>query len=366
MTANGQRNDEILKALSVVMDPDLHRNIVELGFVKNLVIDGGKIALDIELTTPACPVKDLMKAQAEEALKGVGWVDSVAIQMTAQVRAAANQNKDLPIKNIVAVGSGKGGVGKSTIAVNLAYSLAATGAKVGLLDADIYGPSIPHMLGLPARQPETISDKEGKMRLIPFSRDGVTVMSMGFLVKPDQPLIWRGPMIHGALRQFFYEVQWGELDYLVVDLPPGTGDAQLTMAQTVQASGAVIVTTPQDVAMLDARKALAMFETTKIPILGIVENMSYFSCPNCQHESHIFGKDGGKKWAEELKLRFLGSVPLELEVRVHGDAGTPAMLAQDTSKAVKAAFRNVAEQTAAELSKRRLSGDEPKGLELSL
>ncbi len=360
-----KRRSEVLKALSGIIDPDLHRNIVDLGFVKNLEISGDEVAFDIELTTPACPVKDEMKRQGEEVVRALGWPKAVAVTMTAQVRAALNLTQDLEIKNIIAVASGKGGVGKSTVAVNLAYALLGTGARVGLLDADIYGPSIPHMLGLEPTSPETRPDEKGQLRIIPFERNGLKVMSMGFLVERDKAVIWRGPMIHGALRQFFFEVEWGELDYLVVDLPPGTGDAQLTMAQQVKTTGAVVVTTPQDVAMLDARKALAMFETTNVPVLGIVENMSGFACPSCGHESHIFGQDGGKRWAEEKKLRFLGHVPIDLSVREHGDDGTPAVLAEDTPEPVKRAFRHIAEQTAAELAKRQMSGAGPKKLELS-
>ncbi|MCB9833619.1 MAG: Mrp/NBP35 family ATP-binding protein [Planctomycetes bacterium] len=363
--AADQRRSEILSALSTIIDPDLGRNIVDLGFIKQLAIEGDEVAFAIELTTPACPVKDEMKRRGEEVVRALGWPKKVTVTMTAQVRAALDQTADLAIKNIIAVASGKGGVGKSTVSVNLAYSLAATGARVGLLDADIYGPSIPHMLGLEPTPPATREDAQGKLRIIPFERNGLKVMSMGFLVERDRAVIWRGPMIHGALRQFFFEVEWGELDYLVVDLPPGTGDAQLTMAQQVKTTGAVVVTTPQDVAMLDARKALAMFETTNVPVLGIVENMSGFACPHCGETSHIFGQDGGRRWAEEKGLRFLGHVPIDLSIREHGDDGTPAVLAADTPESVKTAFRSVAEQTAAELAKRQMSGAGPKKLELS-
>ncbi len=365
MSAANKHQEEVLKALSTVMDPDLDRNIVELGFIKDMTIDGGDLSFKIELTTPACPVKDLLKQQAHDAVSALDWVKSVAIEMTAQVRAAVPMEGAMKIRNIIAVASGKGGVGKSTVSANLAFALAEAGAKVGILDADIYGPSMPHMLGLGQGQPKTTTDANGQARMFPFEKNGVKVMSMGFLVPPEKAMIWRGPMIHGALQQFFGQVEWGELDYLVIDLPPGTGDAQLTMTQTVPVSGAVIVTTPQDVAMIDAKKAYNMFSETNVPVLGIVENMSFFHCPECNHESHIFGHDGARKWADDLGVRFLGNIPINLKIREHGDDGTPAVIAEDTPEAVRLAFRNIAEQSASAISMRNHAGENEAPLELS-
>lgn len=365
MSAEAQQKDAVLKALSTIMDPDLGRNIVDLGFIKDLEIDAGKVSFKIELTTPACPVKDQMKQQAEDAVGGLDWVESLEIEMTAQVRAAVSMDGAMRIKNIIAVASGKGGVGKSTVSANLAFALAEAGASVGILDADIYGPSMAHMLGMGQAQPDTTSDENGQLRMIPFEKNGVKVMSMGFLVPPEKAMIWRGPMIHGALQQFFGQVEWGELDYMVIDLPPGTGDAQLTMTQSIPVSGAVVVTTPQDVAMIDAKKAFAMFAETNVPVLGIVENMSFFHCPNCNHESHIFGHDGARKWAEELKVKFLGNVPINLKIREHGDDGTPAVIAEDTPDSVREAFTHIAKQAAADLATRNHEGESSAPLELS-
>lgn len=353
MTQDQGQND-ILSALKGVMDPDLHRDIVDLGFVQNIVIDGGDVRFDIELTTPACPVKDLMKAQAETCVKKLSWVKTVTINMTAQVRAALEQTADLKIKNIIAVASGKGGVGKSTVAVNLAFALKETGASVGILDADIYGPSIPLMLDMMDAQPMQ-EQKNGKMVIKPIERDGVRLMSMGFLTPAEKPTIWRGPMIHGVLKQFLNDVDWGELDYLIIDLPPGTGDAQLTMVQSANVSGAVVVTTPQDVAMIDAVKAYNMFTETNVPILGIVENMSGYLCTECGHEAHIFGQGGAKKWAETSNTRFLGGIPINIGIRVQGDEGTPAVVTKGMDESVLAAFRHVAEQTAAAMATQQMS-----------
>ncbi|MCA9319752.1 MAG: Mrp/NBP35 family ATP-binding protein, partial [Planctomycetes bacterium] len=305
MAADSARRDEVLKALAKVQDPDLHRDIVSLGFIKNLEINGSKVSLDIELTTPACPVKDLMKKQAEDSINSLGWPSELAITMTAQVRAAPNLGDAVQVKNIIAVASGKGGVGKSTVAVNLAYSLAKSGASVGILDADIYGPSVPHMLGRQKDRPSTVT-VDGKQRILAIEHQGVKLMSMGFLVEADKPVIWRGPMLHGTLQQFFSDVDWGPLDYLVIDLPPGTGDIQLTLTQKIQVSGAVIVSTPQDVAMIDARKALNMFRQVNVPVLGIIENMSGFNCSSCGHHEAIFGEGGAKDWAAREGIKFLG------------------------------------------------------------
>ncbi len=357
------RENQVLQALTKVQDPDLHRDIVALGFVKNLTIDGDDVSFEIELTTPACPVKDLMKSQAEAAVRELAWPKNVSIAMTASVRATSDPAAELTIKNIVSVASGKGGVGKSTVALNLAFALAKTGTNVGILDADLYGPSIPHMLGIQDKKPETTTI-DGRQRIMPVECRGVKVMSMGFLVEVDRPLIWRGPMLHGALQQFFSEVEWGDLDYLIIDLPPGTGDVQLTLAQKIKGSSAVLVSTPQDVAMIDARKALNMFRQVNVPVLGVVENMSGFVCPHCGEETPIFGSDGAKQWAEKEGLRFLGAIPIDLSVRVHGDDGIPAVLAEDTNPQVQRAFQSTAEQTAAELSRLHLTQPAPGALEL--
>ncbi|MBM3962633.1 MAG: Mrp/NBP35 family ATP-binding protein, partial [Planctomycetes bacterium] len=265
----------VLDALRAVQDPDLHQDIVTLGFIKDLRICGDQVAFQIELTTPACPVKDLMKGQAERAVKALPGVASVAIEMTARVTASrpvlGNKGVIPGVKNVVAVSSGKGGVGKSTVAVNLACALRQTGARVGILDADVYGPNVPLMLGV-SGQPAVVDKK-----IVPFERHGLQVMSMALLVADDQPVIWRGPMLHSAVRQFLFDVAWHDLDYLVVDLPPGTGDAQLSLSQQAHLMGAVIVTTPQDVSVLDVKKAIRMFQTVNVPILGVVENMAWFS-----------------------------------------------------------------------------------------
>jgi ATP-binding protein involved in chromosome partitioning len=363
--AGGDRKAEVLGALATIMDPDLNKDIVSLGFVKNLTISGDEVAFTIELTTPACPVKDQLRTAADTAVKKLGWPKTVQVEMTANVRAAAPSGRtDLQIKNIIAVASGKGGVGKSTVATNLAFALKRSGARVGLMDADIYGPSVPHMLGIRDRRPAT-EVINGQNRILPIEHDGLKVMSMGFLVDVEKPVIWRGPMVHSAVKQFFGEVLWGELDYLVIDLPPGTGDIQLTMVQNVPLTGAVIVTTPQDVAMIDARKAFNMFKDTNVAILGIVENMSLFKCPHCGETSPIFGHDGARAWAERTGTKFLGAIPLDPAICAHGEAGVPAVAAKDTAPELIAAFTHGAEQVAAQLSIRHMVMPQTKKLELS-
>ncbi|MFO1077677.1 MAG: Mrp/NBP35 family ATP-binding protein [Planctomycetota bacterium] len=324
----------VLDALRRVQDPDLHRDIVSLGFVKNLSICGGQVGFQIELTTPACPVKDLMKQQAETAVRRLDGVTGVAIEMTASVTASRPVLGDkgmIPgVKNVIAVSSGKGGVGKSTVAVNLACALRATGARVGILDADVYGPNVPLMLGLKG-QPEVVDKK-----IVPFERHGLQVMSMALLVAEDQPVIWRGPMLHSAVRQFLFEVAWRELDYLVVDLPPGTGDAQLSLSQQAHLMGAVIVTTPQDVSVLDVKKAIRMFQTVNVPILGVVENMAWFTPPGSTERYHLFGKGGGEKIQSEFGVPLLGQVPLETPVREGGDSGNPIVVADPAAASARA------------------------------
>jgi ATP-binding protein involved in chromosome partitioning len=305
-----------------------------LGFVKNLRICNSHVAFSIELTTPACPVKELMKSQAERAVSALAGVTQVSVEMTARVTASRPVLGDkglIPgVKNVIAVSSGKGGVGKSTIAVNLACALQRTGARVGILDADVYGPNVPLMLGL-SGQP-TVVDK----RIVPFERHGLQVMSMALLVAEDQPVIWRGPMLHSAVRQFLFDVAWSDLDYLVVDLPPGTGDAQLSLSQQAHLIGAVIVTTPQDVSVLDVKKAIRMFQTVNVPILGVVENMSWFTPPGHTERYFLFGQGGGEKIQRDFGVPLLGQVPLEIAVREGGDSGQPITIAAPDSASAKA------------------------------
>ncbi len=338
---------QVLDALRAVQDPDLHRDIVALNFVKDLRVCGGNVAFAIELTTPACPVKDLLKAQAEQVVRRIPGVEDVKVTMTAQVTRSSpllGSKGVIPgVKNVVAVSSGKGGVGKSTVAVNLACALQRSGAKVGVLDADVYGPNVPLMLGVSGK-PYT----QGK-KLLPFVSHGLQVMSMGLLVAEDQPVIWRGPMLHSAVRQFLFDVEWSDLDYLVVDLPPGTGDAQLSLSQQAHIMGAVIVTTPQDVSVLDVRKAIRMFQTVNVPILGVVENMAWFTPPGSTERYEIFGSGGGRRIEEEFGVPMLGQVPIDVAVRVGGDSGKPVVLTSPDSAAARA-FSEVAGHVARRIS----------------
>jgi ATP-binding protein involved in chromosome partitioning len=336
----------VLDALRVVVDPDLHKDIVALGFVKDVRIAGGQVGFKVELTTPACPVKDVMREQAKAAVLAVPGVTSVNVEMTAAVRATSvadgGRQPVEGIKNIIAVGAGKGGVGKTTVSVNLAMALASRGSRVGILDGDLYGPNVPIMLGLKTRLE---SDDEG--RIIPAERFGIQVVSMGFLTDDDAAVIWRGPMLHGAIQQFFRQVRWTGIDYLIVDMPPGTGDVALSLSQSVPVAGAVLVTTPQTVAVADTRRAVQMYRKLNIPTLGLVENMSHFVCPGCGRESDLFGKGGGARLAEELAVPFLGHVPLYEPVRSAGDAGTPIVMADPAappSMALVAAAERVAQQ----------------------
>ncbi len=335
----------VLGALRLVKDPDLHRDIVALNFVKDLKISGQDVSFTIELTTPSCPVKDELKSAAERAIRDqVDGVGGITVTMTSNVRPMNNQQR-APIlqgvKNTIAVASGKGGVGKSTVAVNLAVSLALDGATVGLLDADIYGPSIPLMMGINTR-PQLSNQK-----LLPLEAHGVKVMSIGFLVDPMEAVIWRGPMVSGAVKQFMSDVEWGNLDYLIFDLPPGTGDIHLTLVQTIPLSGAVVVTTPQDISLADARKAHRMFEKVKVPVLGIIENMSYYICSNCGHREDIFANGGGERAAAQLGAPFLGGIPIYTPIRVGGDIGRPIVVMEpeaEQSKIIRRISRNMAAQ----------------------
>ncbi len=340
------QESDVLSALKQVQDPDLKIDIVTLKFVKNVTIKGGDVSFDIELTTPACPVKDQLKEEAGRVVRKIQGVVNVNVNMTSNVKARASAGSAvLPkVKNVIAVASGKGGVGKSTVAANLALALAKTGAKTGLLDADVYGPSIPVMFGV-NDQPEVTGDQ----KIIPIESQGLKLMSMGFISNDDSPVIWRGPMVHGILQQFLTRVEWGALDYLVMDLPPGTGDAQLTLTQSAPISGAVIVTTPQEVSLVDARKGLKMFQKVNVPVLGIVENMSYFVCPDCNKRHNIFRSGGGRKTADELGVLLLGEVPIDPEVSESGDAGVPIVARNEKSPAAKA-YQNIAGAVAAQLS----------------
>ncbi|MBA2494008.1 MAG: Mrp/NBP35 family ATP-binding protein [Acidobacteria bacterium] len=337
----------ILDALRQIIDPDLHKDIVALGFIKDLEIKGGDVSFRIVLTTPACPVKEQMEAQAYELVGALEGIGNVRVTMDAEVpkgRGVAN-NMTLPnVKNIIAVSSGKGGVGKSTVAVNLAVSLAIDGAKVGLMDADVYGPNVPLMLGVAHKQPEAVNGK-----IVPIEAHGVKVISMALLAPPDKPMVLRGPMLHGIVRQFLGDVHWGELDYLIVDMPPGTGDVQLSLAQLVPVQGAVLVTTPQIVSLADVRRALKMFEQVAVPILGVIENMSYFIAPDTNNRYDIFGKGGGSEFADEMGVPFLGEVPLGIEVRESGDKGIPVVVSNPDSPQAKA-FRKTSEEVARQVS----------------
>jgi ATP-binding protein involved in chromosome partitioning len=337
----------ILQALRTVRDPDLHRDIVTLNFVKDVVIAGTDVSLTIELTTPACPVRDELKDQAVQAIRGtVAGVGAVAVTMTSKVvRHEHGQNSALlqGVKNTIAVASGKGGVGKSTVAVNLAVGLAREGAKVGLVDLDLYGPSIPLMMGIRER-PQVQNQK-----LVPIEKWGVRVMSIGFLVDPDQAVVWRGPMVSGAVKQFMSDVVWGDLDYLIMDLPPGTGDIQLTLVQTVPLTGAVVVTTPQDISLADAVKAWKMFDRVNVPVLGVVENMSYFICSHCGERENVFDSGGGERVARENNVPFLGAVPIVTKIRMSGDSGTP-VAADDGLPEQAAIMRSIARNVAAQVS----------------
>lgn len=337
----------VLGALKSVSDPDLHRDIVSLGFVKNLRIDGGRIAFTIELTTPACPVKDQMRDQARAAVMRLDGVGDVQIEMTSQVRSVmspdAGRAPVAGVKNVIAVGAGKGGVGKTTVAVNLALALAKRGSRVAMIDGDVYGPNVPMMLGA---QAQLITDGD---KILPAEKYGIQLVSMGFLTQDDAPVIWRGPMLHGVIQQFFRDVRWDDVDYLVIDLPPGTGDVALSLSQTVPVAGAIVVTTPQAVSLADTRRAVRMYQKLNIPPLGLIENMSHFVCPNCDHESDIFGKGGGEALAQSMGVPFLGRVPIYEPIRVGGDHGVPIVVSEPDSPAGRA-FLAAAERAAAQVS----------------
>src|ERR1700752_3857448 len=337
----------ILDSLRQIQDPDLHKDIVTLGFIRDLKIDGGNVRFRIVLTTPACPVKAEMEDAAKEIVSALPGVANVSVTMDAEVPKGRGLGEKLVIegvRNIIAVSSGKGGVGKSTVAVNLAVSLALNGARVGFMDADVYGPNVPIMLGASEARPEVDVNK-----LIPIEAFGVKFMSMALLQPGDKPMIVRGPILHGLVKQFLTDVKWGELDYLIVDMPPGTGDVQLSLAQLVPVQGAVLVTTPQEVALADVRRALRMFEAVNVPVLGVVENMSYFVAPDTGTRYNIFGEGGGRRLLDEYGVPFLGAVPMGIEVREGGDRGIPVVIGHPESPQAQA-FRKVAEEVARQVS----------------
>ncbi len=335
MTDHHTLEQQIMAQLATVNEPELHKDLVTLNMIRDLSIDGSTATFTVMLTTPACPLKDQIERESREAALRVPGIDTVNISLDSSVpvdrRIQGQLNLD--VRNLIAVSSGKGGVGKSTVAVNLAVSLARRGATVGLMDADILGPNLPMMLGIDSMPPPD------DQRLNPAEAYGVKVMSMGFLIDPSKPMIWRGPMIHAAIRQFFSDVNWGALDYMIIDLPPGTGDAQLTLAQSVPLTGAIIVTQPQDVAVGDAQRGLLMFEQVSVPILGVVENMS----------GDFFGSGGGEALAEARGVPFLGTVPLDPDVRIGGDSGEPIVAAHPDSPAA-VALTHIASEVAARIS----------------
>ena len=341
--------DQLIRALRDVQDPDLARGLIEAKMIKEISINGGAVTIHVELALPASSAREQLEADVRAAAMSVDGVGDVAVRFSSRIRQAGGGMPDrtpIPgVKNTIAVASGKGGVGKSTVAVNIAASLARDGAKVGLLDADVYGPSIPLMMGTSARP---LMDPETK-RIIPLEAFGVKIMSIGFLLEPDRALIWRGPLVAQLINQFLNEVNWGDLDYLVLDLPPGTGDVQLTLVQKIPVTGAVIVTTPQDVALADAIKGIQMFKEVKTPILGIVENMSFFVCPSCGERTDVFGSGGGERTAKRYDVPLLGAIPLHTSIREGGDIGHPIVVSEPDSSA-GTAFRDAARSCALKLA----------------
>lgn len=336
----------VREALSHVLDPELGKDLVTLNMVRNIAVSNGAVSLDLVLTTPACPKKAEMQAAVEEAIRAVSGISSVEVRVSAEVQTAKDPMEGRRpvegVRNILAVASGKGGVGKSTISANIAVALHRAGASVGLLDADIYGPSIPTLLNLQGHQ---LRGENG--RILPADADGIRVVSIGFMLEEDSPVIWRGPMLMKALEQFLHGTNWGELDYLVIDLPPGTGDVQLSLVQMTPVAGAIVVTTPQDLALIDVKKAVRMFEKVGVPILGVIENMSYYLCPHCEGRSEIFGHGGAKETCRQMGLRFLGEIPLQAELREASDAGVPILVRHPDSPAARAIEAATGESAAA-------------------
>lgn len=337
-------SEQVLDALRQVQDPDLHRDIVTLGFVKNLVIEGGSVAFDVELTTPACPVKEELKAQAEQVVMAIDGVEKVDVNMTARVRNQAPSDPLIPgVKHAIAIASGKGGVGKSTVSVNLAIALAQTGARVGLMDADVYGPSIPLMMGCHGEHPMVRDSK-----MLPIRRFGVSMMSLGFLLEEGQAVLWRGPMVAATVKQLLADVEWGELDYLLIDLPPGTGDAPMSLAQLIPLTGVLLVSTPHHVAANIAGKSVLLFRRLNTEVIGVVENMAEFVCPSCNEVSRIFSGASGEELGAQYGIPCLGTIPLDPSIG-GGDSGTPGIISNPQSIS-SARFREIAGRLAQQAS----------------
>jgi ATP-binding protein involved in chromosome partitioning len=339
--------ETIRRALKEIVDPDLRADIIALGYLKDLEIDGGRVAFTLEFSTHASPNRERVVEQSRAAVTALSGVDSVEVTTTVRVRSATAPERGGPplpgVKNVIAVGAGKGGVGKTTVSVNLALALTKAGARVGILDGDIYGPNVPLMLGL---QAELSTDGR---QIRPAEKFGIQVVSLAFMTAEDQAVIWRGPMVHGAIQQFFREVGWRDLDYLIIDMPPGTGDVALSLSQTVAVAGAVVVTTPQQVSLADSRRAVRMYQKLNIPTLGIVENMSYYACPNCHHESDIFGFGGGEQIATSMDVPFLGRLPVYQPISLGSDRGIPIIIAEPESPAARA-IGQVGERVAREVA----------------
>ena len=355
--------EAVLSALRRVVDPDLRRDIVSLNFVRDLAVKGSNVSFRIELTTPACPVREQLKDASIRAIRdAIPTVGSIEVEMTSRVVGRPNPQRVaiIPdVKNTIAVASGKGGVGKSTIAVNLAVALAQDSARVGIVDMDVYGPTVPTMLGITDRP------KVHKQKILPVEKYGLKVMSIGFLVDPKTAIIWRGPMASGAVKQFLSDVDWGELDYLLFDMPPGTGDVQLTLVQTIPLTGALVVTTPQDVSFNIVRRGMQMFEKVNVPVLGVIENMSYYLCSHCGQREEIFGSGGGRQIAGELQVPFLGEVPINISTRIGGDAGWPIVSSAPESDQAQI-IRHIARNLAAQVSIRNMTAEEKPAIEISL
>lgn len=354
---NGLSQELVLRALSTVQEPELGGDLVSRKMIKDLKLDGGRVSFNVELTTPACPLKDQIQRECEDALQNIAGVarENVQIEFSATVRPRGGvlDKAAIPgVSHVIAVAAGKGGVGKSTVAVNLAIALAQEGAQVGLLDADVYGPSVPLMMGARGQQPAATTTADGQQLMIPLVAYGIKMISIGFMIEDHQPVIWRGPMVSQLLRQFLYNVSWAPLDYLIIDMPPGTGDIALTLAQSLQnvgLTGAVTVTTPQSVATLDVLKSMEMFKKVNVPLLGIIENMAYFVAPDTGNRYDIFGSGGAARLAQELGVPLLGQIPLGMSVREGGDTGRPAVIS-DAPDAYAETFREVARQLAARVS----------------
>ncbi len=341
--------DQIMEVLRTVKDPELHRDLVSLDMIRNVAVCDGLVKVHVELTTPACPLKETIQKDVTAAVGALEGVQSVEVEWSAQVRSHKTMKQMPGVKNVLAVGAGKGGVGKSTASVLLALGLHRKGASVGLMDADIYGPSVPTMVGLKDAKPSVRGEK-----IIPLEAHGLRIMSMGFMIEPDKAMIWRGPMVHGVVKQFIEQVDWGELDYLIVDLPPGTGDVPLTIAQSLPMTGAVVICTPQDVALIDARRAIRMYEQLNVDCLGVIENMSYYLCPKCGHRDEIFDHGGAKSAAADMNVPFLGAIPLNTSVRKYGDSGEPDRIFTDTEDYVSTAIEEIVGNLAGQISIKNL------------